>query len=67
MLLRLRSHVESGGFHLPEQLDRNDGTPMAVGVDPHQCLDVMMEYLVETRPVGLLQVLRTCDLIHGCL
>lgn len=29
VLMRLRHHVESGGFHLPEQIDRNSGTPMA--------------------------------------
>lgn len=29
VLLRLRSHVADGGFHLTEQLDRNTGTPMA--------------------------------------
>jgi len=29
VLQRLRHHVAAGGFHLPEQIDRNSGTPMA--------------------------------------
>jgi len=29
VLVRIRSHVKDGGFHLTEQLDRNSGSPMA--------------------------------------
>jgi len=29
VLLRIRAHVKDSGFHLTEQLDRNDGTPMS--------------------------------------
>ena len=29
VLVRLRTHVKAGGFHLNEQIDRNSGNPMA--------------------------------------